>query len=173
MENLEYELSGIRRNKKRQYEYVIEQPKEPAQERNEDEAISFSVGVIKSLEEKAKKHNSKYPKKVTVLQLKRIFCTALDEQSTKEDVSNTTWALARVNMYARMVSGNIKKINEVLDIEQRVTYNKFVEITANWTPSEEDFKEAAFSVESHNLHYKFKSIDELYLHYQPINYSVD
>jgi hypothetical protein len=171
MNGLQYEFSGSSPKKRRQ-EFVIEPPSKK-QDKSEDEAIAFSVGVVKALEEKVKSHNSKYPKRITLNQLKKVFCSALGEHEYhNEKISNTLWSLARVNMYSRMASGSVEKINEVLEADQKITHNRFIEITANWVPSEEDFFEAVSAVEEYNLHYKFSSIEELYLNYQPINHTI-
>lgn len=170
MDKLDYELSGTQREKREQV-YIAEQTNTPPQ--NQDEALSFSVGAIEALEKKVKDHNSNYDRKVTLYQLKQVFCAALDEPLVFDDISNTTLAFARVNMYLRMVSGNVGKLNDILKSGHRIAYSKFIEISANWAPSKEDLQGAASLVESHNLHYKFSSTEELYLNYQPINHIRD
>ena len=171
MDGLQYEFSGSSPKKRRQ-EFIIEPPsKKP--DKGEDEAIAFSVGVVKALEEKVKSHNLKYPKRITLNQLKKVFCSALEEREYhNEKISNTLWSLARVNMYSRMASGWVEKLGEVLEADQKITHNRFIEITGNWIPSEKDFVEAVSTVEEYSLHYKFSSIEELYLNYQPINHII-
>ena len=97
-----------------------------------------------------------------------MFCLAVGEYPSSKKFSITEWAVARVNMYLRMISGDLKRFTKNLDNNQRVSYNRFVEITANWTPSEEDFSMAKEVIEKHNLHFKFNTVEELYLDYQPI-----
>lgn len=138
--------------------------------REEGEAIDFSIKIADLLAEKAKEFNSNNKRRITVHQLKGVFCSGIDDHAPSEsDCSNTEWAIARVNMYLRMVSGELQKLSENLDNTQRVSYNKFVEITANWIPSEEDFSAAKRAVKKRNLHFMFDSVEELYLNYQPIN----
>ena len=164
MDNLDYALSG-EASKRKNEGFVVEA--KPRQEPTQDEAVAFSIEIIKALEEKVKAHNLEFPKKVTILQLKKVFCNAVSEYEKTEGISNTIWAFSRVNMYSRMVSGKVFKLKEVLEAEQNITYNRFTEITALWIPLEEDFVEAALLVESKNLHYSFKTLDELYLTFQP------
>tara|TARA_Y100001963_G_C6779279_1_gene449017 strand:- start:839 stop:1357 length:519 start_codon:yes stop_codon:yes gene_type:complete len=172
MDGLQYEFSGSSPKKRRQ-EFVIEASPQKAVKK-QDEAITFSVQVIKALEEKVKTHNSQYPKRVTLNQLKKVFCSALGElEYHNEETPNTLWALARVNMYSRMSCGETSKMNEVLEADQKITHNRFIEIAANWIPSKEDFSEAGASMDKYNLHYKYSSIEELYLNYQPLNHIID
>jgi len=138
--------------------------------REEGVAIDFSIKIADLLAEKAKKFNSNNKRRITVHQLKEVFCSGVDDYSPNEaNYSNTEWAIARVNMYLRIVSGELKKLAENLDNTQRVSYNKFVEITANWIPSKEDFSAAKDAVKQHDLHFAFSSVEELYLNYQPAN----
>jgi hypothetical protein len=164
MDNLDYEFSG-QASKRRNEGFVVEA--KPRQEPTQDEAVAFSIEIIKALEEKVETHNLEFPKRVTMLQLKKVFCNAVTEYEETEGISNTVWAFSRVNMYSRMVSGKVFKLKDVLEAEQNLTYNRFTEITALWIPLEEDFVEAALLVESKNLHYSFKKLDELYLTFQP------
>tara|TARA_Y100000310_G_C20391987_1_gene673260 strand:+ start:60 stop:578 length:519 start_codon:yes stop_codon:yes gene_type:complete len=171
MDGLQYEFSGSS-PKKRREEFVIDISSKKAVKK-EDEAIAFSVEIVKLLEGKVKSHNSKHPKRITLNQLKKVFCSALEEREYhSEEIPNTLWSLARVNMYSRMASGSVEKMSQVIEADQKITHNRFVEIAANWVPSEKDFEEAASAVEEHNLHYKFSSIEELYLNYQPINHII-
>jgi hypothetical protein len=140
--------------------------------REESDAIDFSIKIVDILAGKAKEFNSNNKRRITTRQLKKVFCSGIDDHDPNEsNHSNTEWAIARVNMYLRIVSGELKKLSENLDNAQQVSYNKFVEITANWTPSREDFSAAKDVVKKHNLHFAFKNTEELYLNYQPINLS--
>jgi len=73
-----------------------------------DKAIDFSKKVIEALKNnKVKEHNSKYSKKVTLGQLKKVFRrgTGAFSSSHRPGVSRTAWGLARVNAFLRMVRG--------------------------------------------------------------------
>ena len=70
--------------------------------------IKFSESVIESLKEKVKKHNEKYPsKKVTLGQLKKVYRRGAGAFSTSHRPGMTRggWAMARVNMFLKMVRG--------------------------------------------------------------------
>ena len=70
--------------------------------------ITFSESVIKSLKEKVKKHNEKHPsKKVTLGQLKKVYRRGAGAFSTSHRPGMTRggWAMARVNMFLKMVRG--------------------------------------------------------------------
>jgi hypothetical protein len=75
-------------------------------------AISFSVKIIEVLKNKVKEHNSKYSKKVTLSQLKKVFRRGAGAYSSshRPGISRTAWGLARVNAFLRMVKGDkVKK----------------------------------------------------------------
>ena len=87
-----------------------------------------------------------------------------------EDVSNTEWALAKVNLYLRIASGEHAGTVNVVN-----TYKKpnLIEVSANWLPSQKDIDAAKLIVEEKKLDYSFKSIDELYINFQPIQWEID
>ena len=72
-----------------------------------DKGIEFSKKIIEALKNKVKEHNSKYSKKVTLGQLKKVFRRGAGafSSSHRPGVSRTAWALARVNAFLRMVKG--------------------------------------------------------------------
>ena len=55
------------------------------------------------------------------------------------------------------------------------TYKKpnLIEISANWLPSQKDIEIAKSYVEEKGLDYKFKSLDELFINFQPIHWEID
>ena len=72
-----------------------------------DKGIEFSKKIIEALKNKVKEHNSKYSKKVTLGQLKKVFRRGAGafSSSHRPGVSRTAWGLARVNAFLRMVRG--------------------------------------------------------------------
>ena len=168
MDNLEYEFSGQNASRSRGQDFVIEVKPQEAQD--QDSAVKFSVGIINALVEKVEAHNSSQPKKVTLHQLKKVFCDSLEDYMQNEDVSNTEWALAKVNLYLRIASGEHAGTVNVVN-----TYKKpnLIEVSANWLPSQKDIDAAKLIVEEKKLDYSFKSIDELYINFQPIQWEID
>ena len=69
--------------------------------------IEFSEQVTKSLQTKVKEHNEKYQKKVSLTQLKKIYRRGAGAFSTSHRAGMTRgqWAMARVNMFLKMVRG--------------------------------------------------------------------
>ena len=168
MDNLEYEFSGQNASRNRGQDFVIEvKPQEP---QNQDAAIEFSVAIINTLVEKIEAHNSSQSKKVTLHQLKKVFCDSLEDYMQNEDVSNTEWAFAKVNLYLRIASGEHAGTVNVVN-----TYKKpnLIEVSANWLPSQKDIDAAKLIVEEKKLNHPFKSIDELYINFQPIQWEID
>jgi hypothetical protein len=81
-------------------------------------AITFSAKVITSLKNKVKEHNSKYSKKVTLGQLKKIYRRGAGAFSSSHRPGKTRgqWAMARVNMFLKMVrGGTVKKSYRAAD----------------------------------------------------------
>jgi len=69
--------------------------------------ITFSDRVLESLKMKVKEHNSKSSKKVTLSQLKKIYRRGAGafSSSHRPGKSRGQWAMARVNMFLKMVRG--------------------------------------------------------------------
>ena len=168
MDNLEYEFSGQNASRSRGHDFVIEVKPQEAQQ--QDDAVEFSVGIINALVEKIEAHNSSQPKKVTLYQLKKVFCDSLEDYMQNEDVSNTEWAFAKVNLYLRIASGEHAGSVNVVN-----TYKKpnLIEVSANWLPSQKDIDAAKLTVQDKKLVYAFESIDELYINFQPIQWEID
>ena len=168
MDNLDYELSGQNASRNRGQNFVIEVKAQEPQ--NQDAAVKFSVDIVKTLEESIEAHNSSQSKKVTLHQLKKVFCDSLEDYMQNEDVSNTEWALAKVNLYLRIASGEHAESVNVVN-----TYKKpnLIEVSANWLPSQKDIDKAKLTVEEKGLNYPFKSIDDLYINFQPIQWEID
>ena len=69
--------------------------------------ITFSEQVVNSLKNKIKEHNSKYSKKVTLGQLKKVYRRGAGafSQSHRPGMTRGGWAMARVNMFLKMKRG--------------------------------------------------------------------
>lgn len=132
-----------------------------------DKAIEFSKKIIEALKNKVKEHNSKYSKKVTLGQLKKVFRRGAGafSSSHRPGQSRTSWALARVNMFLKMVRGgkvkdSYRKADS--DIAKASTNNYIIEV--NLDPDDEDFNQAEIDIKNFELNdFDFSSADELYL----------
>jgi hypothetical protein len=132
-----------------------------------DKAIEFSKKVIEGLKNKVKEHNSKSKKKVTLGQLKKVYRRGAGAFSSSHRPGKTRgqWAMARVNMFLRMVSGKpVKDAYRKADSDiARASLNDYT-IEANFEPSDEDFNQADEDIKNYNLNdFDFLSADELYL----------
>lgn len=81
-------------------------------------AITFSDKVTKALKNKVTKHNEKHSKKVTLGMLKKIYRRGAGAFSTSHRPGQTrgSWAMARVNMFLKMVrGGKVKKSYRAAD----------------------------------------------------------
>lgn len=69
--------------------------------------IEFTEAVITSLKNKVKEHNAKYSKKVTLGQLKAVYRRGAGAFSVSHRPGKTRgqWAMARVNMFLKMMRG--------------------------------------------------------------------
>lgn len=69
--------------------------------------IEFTEKIVNSLQEKVKSHNEKYEKKVSLSQLKKVYRRGLGAFSSSHRPGQTrnSWAMARVNMFLKMMRG--------------------------------------------------------------------
>lgn len=80
--------------------------------------IAFSEKIVTSLKNKVKEHNEKYSKKVSLTQLKKIYRRGAGAFSSSHRPGKTRgqWAMARVNMFLKMVrGGKVKKSYRAAD----------------------------------------------------------
>jgi len=70
--------------------------------------IEFSEKIVSSLQEKVKSHNEKYDKKISLSQLKKVYRRGLGafSSSHRPGQSRNSWAMARVNMFLKMMRGD-------------------------------------------------------------------
>jgi hypothetical protein len=110
-------------------------------------AITFSEKVTTALKNKVKKHNEKHSKKVTLGMLKKIYRRGAGAFSTSHRPGQTrgSWAMARVNMFLKMVrGGKVKKSYRAADqdvakaSEEEIFY--LPDTFNEWSPG--DFSEA-------------------------------
>lgn len=132
-----------------------------------DKAIEFSKKVIDALKNKVKEHNSKSKKKVTLGQLKKVYRRGAGAFSSSHRPGKTRgqWAMARVNMFLRMVSGKpVKDAYRKADSDiAKASSNNYI-VEASLEPEDEDFSQADEDIKNYNLgDFDFASADELYL----------
>ena len=131
-----------------------------------DKAIDFSKKVVEALKNKVKEHNSKNKKKVTLGQLKKVYRRGAGAFSSSHRPGKTRgqWAMARVNMFLRMVSGKpVKDAYRKADSDIAKAKTEII-IEASIDPADEDFETADLDIKQYNLEdFDFMSADELYL----------
>jgi len=129
-------------------------------------AIEFSKKVIEALKNKVKEHNSKYSKKVTLGQLKKVYRRGAGAFSSSHRPGKTRgqWAIARVNMFLRMIAGKpVKDAYRKADSDIAKAKTEII-IEASIDPSDEDFNQADLDIEKYDLkNFDFSSSEELYL----------
>lgn len=132
-----------------------------------DKAIDFSKKVIEALKNKAKEHNSKNKKKVTLGQLKKVYRRGAGAFSSSHRPGKTRgqWAMARVNMFLKMVSGKpVKDAYRKADSDIAKAYSNNYIVEASLEPNDEDFNQADEDIKNYSLgDFDFASVDELYL----------
>jgi hypothetical protein len=121
-----------------------------------DKTVEFSKKILATLQDKVKSHNSQNNKKVNINQVKKVY------RNTPSDKNFNQLALARVNMFLRMVSGISTYIGSNINFSKAIN-NKYI-IEASFNPSMEDTNKANEDINNFNLNdFEFTSIDELYL----------
>ena len=131
-----------------------------------DKAIEFSKKVIEALKNKVKEHNSKNKKKISLNQLKKVYRRGAGAFSSSHRPGKTRgqWAMARVNMFLRMVSGKpVKDAYRKADSDIAKAKYEFI-AEASFDPNDEDFEIADKDIQEYNLNdFEFDSAEELYL----------
>lgn len=132
---------------------------------NESGAINFSAKVVESLKNKVREHNSKHSRKVTLSQLKKVYRRGAGafSSSHRPGMTRGGWAMARVNMFLRMMAGGkVKDSYRKADQDVSRASNEIIDISDSWQPEEEDFAKTMIDIESIG-DFNFDSPDDLYL----------
>jgi len=148
---------------KLEFEDISDEPKDDTS--SQEEAVSFSVKIIKTLDAKMRDHNKESSNKTRLNDLKEVYsrgaknCHKLHEHHGVMDPERSCghWALARVNMFLRMKKG------EKMSGFPSLANSQSLDISDYWFPSEEDFDKASKEIEEFDLIYNFLSVEELYL----------
>ena len=126
---------------------------------NSEKSLIFSKKIMAALESKAEIHNSKFNKKVDLLNLKKAYKSGFNESS---DLNKET--LANVNLYLRLSEDGTK--NLLSNFKSgcfEMIGDKFV-IKATLSPEAIDYQNAEEDIIKYNLQdFDFKSHEELYL----------
>ena len=147
LKNLEFENLEVSRGEKH----------EVNDSKNEDQIlIDYSSNVIIALKDSMKGHNKECENKVSLKELKEVFRNGANcIQAEEVEVPCGVLALARVNMFLRLKSGEIMEVS-------RSQINS-LDISDFWYPSESDFAKASELAEENNINYEFKNVNNLYL----------
>jgi hypothetical protein len=128
-------------------------------------AITFSNKVVEALKNKAKEHNSKYSRKVSLSQLKKVYRRGAGAFSSSHRPGKTRgqWAMARVNMFLRMMSGkSVKDAYRKADSDVARS-SESIDVSDNWELEDIDFSQADVDIKEYDLNYDFEDVEELYL----------
>jgi hypothetical protein len=146
--------------------------------KEEDIVIEFSARLAETFKEKVKKHNGSHLNKVSLAQVIKVYKHGAKTFSSSNESapSINEWSIARVNMFLRMKQGEVTTNNKsqaevskeamsalVFETPSIKRVNSFLDLTKNWTPSEEDFALAQDDVKKNRLDYNFKTTEEIYL----------
>ena len=125
-----------------------------------EECISFSNRLIELFKIKAKEYNESRHGKMNFHKILNVFCSAADDFSERVDLSKNMneWCLARVYGFLRIISSESIKFSS-----KNFAIGKEIDLNKNWEPSEEDFVSAKKDIETYNITYNFRDVDELYL----------
>ena len=126
-------------------------------------AITFSEKVTTALKNKVKKHNEKHSRKVTLGMLKKVYRRGAGAFSTshRPGQSRGSWAMARVNMFLKMMRGGKVKDSyrkadqDVARASEEELFN-LPDVFNQWSPG--DFSEAK---DISNVEFSLAKIDLL------------
>ena len=125
-----------------------------------DKAVEFSKKLIKAIKSKVKEHNNLNNKKVTFAQLKKVYKNKVYSQNNEKNFNQI--ALARINMFIRMVNGASSYLGANSNFSKAINNNYIIE--ASFNPSAEDFIKADEDIKSYDLNdFEFNNSDDLYL----------
>lgn len=122
-----------------------------------DKTIEYSKKILEILKAECKEHNSNNSKKVTFSQLKKVY-----RNSESMEKGFNEFALARVNMFLRMVNDISSFIGPSNNLSKAINNNYI--ISASFNPQEQDFAKAQEDIKTFGLNdLDFKNADDLYL----------
>ena len=150
LNNLEFENLEMSRGEK----HEVDNSKNDTDE--DKILIDYSSSVVATLKDLMKSHNQECENKVSLKELKEVFRNGANcIQAEEVEVPCGVLALARVNMFLRLKSGEIMEVS-------RSQINS-LDISDFWYPSESDFAKASELAEENNINYEFKNVNNLYL----------
>jgi hypothetical protein len=135
--------------------------------------ISFSAKLVDFLRKKTKEHNRNFPQKKTTLnKLKQVYKRGADAKTQESDHARGEYAMARVNMFLRVLSGDQNAF--IIDKSSLIEISE-LDATELWSPSKEDLSGAALEIKENGLEYNFLNSSQLYLEEESsgINFSFD
>jgi hypothetical protein len=110
-------------------------------------AITFSEKVTTSLKNKVKEHNEKSSRKVTLGMLKKVYRRGAGafSGSSRPGQSRASWAMARVNMFLKMMRGgkvkdSYRKADSDVAKASEESVASLYDVSEIWSPS--DFLES-------------------------------
>jgi len=112
--------------------------------------ITFSEKVITSLKNKVKEHNEKHSKKVTLSQLKKVYRRGAGAFSSSHRPGKTRgqWAMARVNMFLKMMrGGKVKDSYRAADQDIAKAFEVCIEDANSFLPTVENLIEAKLELQ--------------------------
>tara|TARA_B100000959_G_C14590647_1_gene463865 strand:- start:21 stop:527 length:507 start_codon:yes stop_codon:yes gene_type:complete len=144
----------------------------------EEQRISFSANLISCLENKKKSFNKEFKSNIKIDQIKNVYERGVSFANEELNLNG----LARVNMFLRLQkerksgvtvseSKDTPKISELTFEDEKEVSKSSLDISADWSPTEEDFSLAKEDTKEYDLNFEFKDLKELYLEsYQPIQF---
>jgi hypothetical protein len=163
MKKIEYEIisTGISNHDIQDFSW-----EESLQILKDEDNIKFSVNVVKALEDKMRIHNEASENKVSLKQLKKVYRRAAGNVFAEvPEVCETKgqWAMARVNMYLRILEGGDSSFASLKISEANLEFSSELDLTQNLIPSMDDFIQTKADIEAYDLNYDFKDVEHLYL----------
>ena len=159
-----------------------EAPKEAKKDEQEGN-IAFSSKLVAYFTEQAKAFKKEHKTSLTLDSIKKAYChgARLGKANKVKDLN--LYALARVNMFLRLKSGDSKMIQKEssssdpkkpieLELEASKQYKRvsaFIDISEGWIPNEDDFQKAQKEIDKNDLKHEYENISDLYLEYEPID----
>ena len=137
----------------------VQEKLDPKRISTAEESVQFSKKVVAVLKEKAKAHNAVSRKKISLAQMKRVYLRGAE--NTEEGKTTGECALARVNLYMRIIAQESFENTFIQSKEKNGKPSWELDVTSAWKPAQIDFESAFKEATANSIDRNFQ-VGELY-----------
>lgn len=145
-------------------DFFLKEGLKPSENAQDSLAFIFTAKLIDVFNSKIKEFKIDNSKSINLSQLKNVYkiSAELYGEETPPARNRGHFALARVNMFIRMVSEKRGFYKEIKGSKIKISQFLF-DSSGCFLPTEEDYVIASIDIEKNELTYDFQNINDLYL----------